>query len=76
MSNARFETTGCYGRHGADAMIRCTNCEHTTRASPADLATMFPVPARLSTAMKRLRCSHCGTKGNVKIAPVPRQGVT
>jgi DNA-directed RNA polymerase subunit RPC12/RpoP len=73
MGNARFETTACYARHGADAMIRCMECEHTTRASPTDLAIMFPIPARLSIAMKRLRCSHCGSKGSVKIAPVPQR---
>jgi hypothetical protein len=76
MANARFETTGCYGRHRADAMIRCTSCQHTTHATPADLALMFPIPTRLSEALKRLRCSQCGTKGSVKIAPVPRRDGT
>lgn len=55
-------------------MIRCGECQHTIRATPADLTIMSPIPARLSAAMKRLRCSHCGTKGNVKIAPVETQG--
>ena len=74
MANTRFETTACFGRHGADAMIRCVACQHTTRATSLDMMKMFPNPVRLSVATKRLRCSHCGAKGSVKIAPVPRQG--
>jgi hypothetical protein len=62
VANARFDTTTCYGRHGADAMIRCTACQHTTRASSSDLTIMFPIPAGLSSAIKRLRCAYYGLR--------------
>lgn len=54
-------------------MIRCTVCRHTARATPPELRQMFPYPLRLQTAAHLLRCSECGAKGQVHIAPVPAQ---
>jgi hypothetical protein len=73
VSNARIETTACFGRYRVDGMVRCTVCRHTARARPPELRQMFPYPLRLQTAAHLLRCSECGAKGQVHIAPVPAQ---
>lgn len=70
MGTARFETTACFGRHRANAMIRCRSCRHMTRMAAADLLRLFPIAIRLADAKKRLKCSHCGAK-DADLAPVP-----
>lgn len=71
MGSKRFFDAYDFARHDADAYVRCKDCGHLRRFTGWQMVTIFGGPLPLDLVRKRLKCSKCGKRGVVEIAPTP-----